>query len=223
MPIIRDEQFKRKVVEYYINNIVNRDEVADLFKCSPSSITTWAKNLDIKSYFNIIKFRTRQGNIEHQRLLTDNQKQIILGSLLGDGMIHCGIRIRRRTFIFTHGYKQLDYLKWKYKILNCKNKIRPYTTGFGSLGYRFTISNNYVEKLYNENYFLDKKQISLFLLESLQPLGFAIWYQDDGSWRKSGKWILATGEIKYYQRRIKLCTNSFNDQSRERKRKYGCC
>jgi len=46
--------------------------------------------------------------------LSNIQKQVILGSILGDGYM------RKKTnahLQITHSYKQKDYVDWKYKIL----------------------------------------------------------------------------------------------------------
>ncbi len=71
--------------------------------------------------------------------MEDDMENIILGTLLGDACLDKdGPTPRLRI---SHGEKQLDYLKWKCKLIECKKEPVPYITGYGSLAYQITYYN----------------------------------------------------------------------------------
>ena len=102
---------------------------------------------------------------------------------MGDGCILCRqTSNRRRTLSISHGHKQLNYLNWKHNELNCTNKIMKYLTGYGVVGYRFTMTHQFIEEIYDNSYNGDKKTVSKWFITQLGDLALAVWYQDDGSW-----------------------------------------
>jgi len=57
------------------------------------------------------------GNIVgRQNFISDFQKQIIIGCLLGDGRLECRSKNRTARLRIHHGEKQKDYVFWKYDI-----------------------------------------------------------------------------------------------------------
>ena len=130
--------------------------------------------------------------LQHHKGLNETQTQLVLGSFLGDG---CIIRENRTKYRFGsnrlalgHSVKQEDYLTKKHNTLGVlAGKMEKYTTGYGFPGLRTRsrpilelnnlIRSNYIIKEDNKNV----KIITRELLEKLNPLGYAIWYMDDGS------------------------------------------
>lgn len=102
----------------------------------------------------------------------DDQLQIILGSALGDGSLQkvsgndYEFRIK-----FTHSEKQLNYLKFKQQMLQCKE---PYIIKSG-----YTQETNIYTT--NSKVFLLPYKSKLDIIKNLDLRGIAILYMDDGS------------------------------------------
>lgn len=112
--------------------------------------------------------------------LSEIQKSILIGSLLGDGSL------RKKTntlFEVNHSYKQRDYVLWLYskfrEYVNYLPKLR--VNGENRISCRFTTrSIPAFNEFYNDFYFpTGHKTISK--LKKLDNLSRAIWFMDDGS------------------------------------------
>ena len=128
---------------------------------------------------------------------TQRQKEIAIGSLLGDAYL----RPSGNSFSlsFAHGEKQLAYLEWKQSEFNnfvaTKKFYRRETNFHGNAPcYSFsTITHPYLLKLHNLCYLNGVKRITGDWLELLSPLSLAVWYMDDGSLnRRYGTIVLCT-------------------------------
>lgn len=104
--------------------------------------------------------------------------------VLGDGCVS-----KVGQFQFQHGECQLEYLKWKLKLLN-ENGIRTSAvtisrnTGYGSNKNKCVARTQITTftRLLRKILYTPTKQISnIKLLNRLDPLGLAIWYMDDGN------------------------------------------
>ena len=113
--------------------------------------------------------------------LTQEQKSIIIGSLLGDEYLRIVPR-RRNAFIeINHSISEKDYVNWKYQKLKNLVKSPPKARkGKGKrIAYRFfTKQHPEITKLYQEFYQDREKVIPNF---KLNPLIIAVWFMDDGS------------------------------------------
>jgi len=105
----------------------------------------------------------------------DDQLQIIMGSFLGDGSLAKQSKFNTYRLRFTQGEKQFEYFKSKIKAFDLSYKM---------------IKSGYTQKL--SVYHSDSTKVFLLeddpmeLLNDIEPLGLAIWYQDDGSYSHSG-------------------------------------
>jgi hypothetical protein len=110
--------------------------------------------------------------------LTERQKAIIVGCLLGDGTMRCKTNALLEV---NHSIKQQGYVDWKYNELKELVSNQP-TKRFGNAGriaYRFTTrSLPELTKIYGKFYLDGKKIIPDNLL--IHPLSLAIWFMDDG-------------------------------------------
>ena len=133
--------------------------------------------------------------------LTQEQKSIIIGSLLGDGYLRI-IPGRKDAFLeVNHSIAEKGYVDWKYKALKNLVKSPPKARkGNGKrIAYRFfTRQHPEITNLYQE-FYQDKEKIIPNL--KLNPLIIAVWFMDDGS----------RSYQTYY-----LNTQSFNYQSQHR-------
>lgn len=111
--------------------------------------------------------------------LTEVQRSVILGCLLGDGYM------RKKTnahLEINHAYSQKDYVDWKYRIL--KNLVRTPPVkrrgNSGRVAYRFaTRSLPPITEFYEEFYRHGRKVVPSNL--QVSSLSLAVWFMDDGS------------------------------------------
>lgn len=113
--------------------------------------------------------------------LTQLQKSLIIGSLLGDGYIR-KLKGRKNAFLeINHSLKQKEYVDWKYAVLENLTVGRPKERlGNGErIAYRFyTKQHEELTKLMNMFYVGSKKIIPDIKLD---PVVLAVWFMDDGS------------------------------------------
>ena len=115
-----------------------------------------------------------------------NKNELLIYSmLLGDGWL-C-----KKDLRIQHSEKQLNYLKWKKKILEKNNiscssiKYRINKEGLGrnreyNAYYFYTKSYNFIKDFQDKYYQPNKISCILNNLKYLTPLSIAIWYMDDG-------------------------------------------
>ena len=114
--------------------------------------------------------------------ITDWQKQIIYGTLMGDGYS------LRGTLRITHGPKQLSYNEWLYSKLktfcNSSPIIKEQKSGFGkSVQSRLvTRSVGWISQIANEFYHTNKKTVPSDIITKMGWPGIGIWFADDGSY-----------------------------------------
>jgi recombination protein RecA len=153
-------------------------------------------------------------------LLSDQQFQVVLGSLMGDGNLSSNRRDRNGVrFRLGHGAKQSEYLRWKTALMgNIRHAVRENAKGASFVD--FTPLPELAE-LQRAVYFGDgKKLFSEEYLKALTPLALAIWYMDDGSFalRSKGLQERTTGGSG----RIEICVEAMTEGTRARLRDYLC-
>jgi recombination protein RecA len=152
------------------------------------------------------------------RRLSDQQMQVVLGSLMGDGNLSPNRRGRSGTrFRLGHGARQAAYLDWKVSLLGNIGCSRT-SNAKGAVFADFTPLPELAE-LHEAVYFGDgKKHLSWDYLKELTPLALAIWYMDDGSFivRSKGVQERTQGGTG----RIEVCVEAMSPGSRERLAQY---
>ena len=138
--------------------------------------------------------------------LSEIQKQLMLGLLLGDG----GLSVRNDSFIFSicQGIAQKEYFQYKAAILNKLFSQHPNLVGKGFPGSKPRLRGIIRQSLAVKNflYLLGittklKRQITHELCHIINPIGFAFWYMDDGSLQ---------GNSEKQRPRAFFATNSFS-------------
>lgn len=119
--------------------------------------------------------------------LTEQQKQLVLGTLLGDGGLWKGGPNKNAKYHMVHSVKQREYFFYKYKIL------QPFALDYlKTKAYLPETNKNYWELRCGTmrhpgfNYFYDMfygngKKLPANLYNWLNPYVLALWYMDDGS------------------------------------------
>ena len=120
------------------------------------------------------------------------QKQIILGSLLGDAGINKDKRYEGYEFAERHSIRQIDYLKWKNQYLNFNFKT------YEKHNLCTIRKSNKIFKEYKKLFYKGfTKVITKEILNKVNSLGLAVWYLDDGDYVYKSNYIrLATHNFK---------------------------
>jgi recombination protein RecA len=149
--------------------------------------------------------------------LSEQQWQVVLGSLMGDGNLSLQPNGRGVRFRLGHGPKQIAYLDWKASLFgNIGQTRRISRTGAGFVD---CTPLPELAELREAVYFGDgKKTFSDEYLKALTPLALAIWYMDDACFTVRSKGVQArtaggTG-------RIEICVDAMNAGTRERLVEY---
>jgi recombination protein RecA len=156
--------------------------------------------------------------VAEPQLLSDQQMQVILGSLMGDGNLSPNLRGRSGTrFRLGHGAKQAEYLDWKVSLLGnieCSRNVNAKGAVFAD----FTPLAELAE-LHDVVYFgAGKKHLTWDYLKTLTPLALAIWYMDDGGFTVRSKGLQE--RTQGGSGRIEICVEAMSPGSRERLVQY---
>jgi len=179
-----------KFSEHQINEIIklcdNGEKVykiAEIFGVDRHTISKILKRYGRKSNYSSKKF-----DKVRKIPFSENHKNIIIGTLLGDGCIY---KQRKNTnnmykYYLSHSKKQKEYFLWKF------NNLKPFITKYyetetNILGKTHnqlkatSIAHSefkfYADMFYDNNVKIIPKNIALFL----NPITMAIWFMDDGS------------------------------------------
>lgn len=131
-------------------------------------------------------------------LLSDYQKDVLIGTLLGDGSLYSDGWSENYRLQIVQGDKQKDYLFWKFNVFsNCCCSAPSYQKLNQSWRIR-TISHNefncYAKMFYTQK----KKVVPSNLSEYLNPLALAVWFMDDGALGPRGEgYILNTQSFSF--------------------------
>lgn len=154
-------------------------QIASKLGCTPSNIIYLRKKLKLESNFKRRNYPT----------ITDEQRSIIIGSVMGDAGLYMQKTSISPEFMCQHGPTQLEYNEWKMeklKSLNCylrSFKRKTVNKKTGKL-YEFNLLRTKVNKnllpLYNAFYKNGKKIITNEILEHYDELSLAVHFMDDG-------------------------------------------
>lgn len=197
----------RKAKELYDSGM-SQKEIAKLFNMKQNSLS-----IGMRQRFGLMPKGKR---IKEE--ITQKQKELLFGSLLGDGFLNFKYKdekvLGNFRFIEEHGEKQEEYLRYKGEILknllsksgiSCRERI---DTRFKNPNYKiFTLRTRAIldlEDFYNM-FYNKRKKIVPKDLTLLTPFALAIWFMDDGCDHFPG---------------YKLSTNNFSKEEVIRLSKY---
>ncbi|WSX82678.1 intein-containing recombinase RecA [Micromonospora sp. NBC_00898] len=152
------------------------------------------------------------------RRLSEQQWQVVLGSLMGDGALSANRHDRSGVrFRLGHGAQQMDYLGWKVSLLGNITHSRR-TDARGAVFADFTPLPE-LDELRRAVYLGDgKKHLSWDYLKALTPLALAVWYMDDGCFTLRSKGMQE--RTKGGSGRIEICVEAMAEGSRDRLVEY---
>lgn len=181
---------------------IHKEEFEELFNRGLSDYKI-AKILGVSSD-GIYSYRMRNGYVRKDLRvnpgisLTEYQKEVLIGTLLGDSCLRC--TNRNPYMVCEHGYKQRDYCLHKYSIFKSLGSIyreseRRTADKRTGICYKSSIlllpANPEFAPFYSLFYKDGKKIIPVDLLNSITPVSLAFWFMDDG-YKMSKSYALAT-------------------------------
>lgn len=174
------------------------------------------------------QYRARHGSMSSVTTSGFSKKEILYGSLMGDGYLFGNDRYTKR-FGFFQQEKNKQYVEFlatilgeHYKNINIlykKPKERWNTKG----QHGFQITDKYFNHLYKTFYPKKRKRVTQKILRVLTPLSLAIWHMDDGSLIiPKRKYVNKNSETVYHNggRWIILSTHSFTLKEHKMIQKY---
>lgn len=120
-------------------------------------------------------------------VLTHRQREILVGTLLGDGHLETLNHGRTYRLKIEHSIKQRDYVEWLLK----EFRSWIHTGMYGKLKYEkeYVGFNTYTHgalRFYAQQFYSDgKKNVPKMINKLLSPLSLAVWFMDDGSWKSN--------------------------------------
>ena len=113
--------------------------------------------------------------------LTQIQRSIIIGTLLGDGYLRC-MPGRKDSFLeVNHSAKAREYVDWKFNQLKTITRSAPKQRKSNGIriAYRFfTRQHSELSELHKLFYF---EKLKIVPDIALDPIALAVWFMDDGS------------------------------------------
>lgn len=184
---LKDVLSYSQLYEDYVENHKTDKEIAEKYGFNIETLRKYRNKLGINRYV-ISKI--------NEMSLTNHQKEIINGTILGDGYIS-----PEGVLEITHSNDQYSYIYWMSKKLY--SILAP--TGLHQCSknkHRFrTKALDYLKNIRKFLYPNGKKIITREFLNELTPLSLAVWFQDDAYVDQGSNYI--------------LCTQGFDDPERE--------
>jgi len=153
--------------------------------------------------------------------LSQTQKSVIIGSLLGDGYLRI-VPGRQNAFLeMNHSFSQKEYVDWKYSIFQDITKSAPKKRVMDDVrtAYRFyTKQHPEITRLYRMFY---KDGIKIIPRDiHITSLSLAVWFMDDGSRCRTSDVYLNTQQFDHEgQMRLVNMLKEFNLEARLNKDK----
>lgn len=172
--------------------------------------------------------------IEHYKQalkLSDFQREVLVGTLLGDGCLETQNQGRTYRLKIEHSLSQKEYVDWKYKIFKnlvlSELRIRKFKAyGVERKNYCFSTLSIGALRFYAHQFYENKRKIVPKLINRmLTPLALAVWFMDDGSIKSSQHRALVIHAQSFakddLERIIQVLKRKFNISAVLRKRKDG--
>ena len=150
--------------------------------------------------------------------LTETQRQIIVGLLLGDGHLESQNRGRTYRLKIEYSIKQKAYVDWLYQIFSEWSRQAPKSRIKKSfdkdiISYGFTTYSSGLLRFYGQQFYLGKKKIIPKTIKKLlSPQSLAIWFMDDGSWKSSHHHTYIIHTLGYKKSELNLMKEVLKDK-----------
>ncbi len=149
------------------------------------------KILTVRGYIRADQLNTTDVIVTPYQSLNRHQKQVVVGSILGDGCLQKRNRTGWANLQISHCEKQREYLLWKTLILgNLLSSICQNNNELRCINNKWIQSSSFTQytsvmhpelsELEKQVYKNKTKTIGSWV-EQINPFGLAVWYQDDGT------------------------------------------
>ncbi len=118
--------------------------------------------------------------------LTDLQRSILIGTLLGDGHLETQDNGKTYRLKIEHQLLQKDYMEWLYGYFKewVRGGIYQKSKMQNKEYVGFTTYSHGAFRFYAQQFYVGRKKIIPKIIgKLLDPLSIAIWFMDDGSWK----------------------------------------
>lgn len=188
----------------YMTEGLNHEEMAFEGKCSKRVIEKWCSE----------KHRLTQEFRKINKQMNSIQKDLVIGSLLGDG--HVDKRETQPIFIVSHAENQKDYLFWKYELMKDLMNMTP--SYYKEEYHPFRIDKQY---LCQPHYRISSRIHDCFtpyremskhdLINNLNEFSLSVFALDDG-YRADSNWQICLADIPMNDRHffIDIMESRFN-------------
>lgn len=189
------ESFNREDSEKLFKNGKNYKEIAKILNVNQNTLNSYF----IRKYGILPSEKRQSKSIK----LTQNQKETLFGTLLGDGNLRMFKKGKNASGKIEHCEKQLEFIKFKHKILEnlsadiyLSNRIDNRFINSNYIAYSFRINTNPDLNIFYNMFYNNGKKFIPKDLSLLTPLAIAIWFMDDGSKTKESYTIATNSFLK---------------------------
>jgi recombination protein RecA len=148
-----------------------------------------------------------------EQKLSDQQWQILLGGLMGDGALSATKSEHAARFRWGHGAKQAAYGDWKAEMFANIGVARS-TNAKGAVFHDMAPLAELAELRRVVYMTGGRKTLTTDYLKALTPLSLAVWFMDDGSFTRRSKGLQA--RTAGGSGRVEICVEAFTEGSQER-------
>lgn len=165
--------------EMYIKNKLTVKQIGSIYNVDNKTVNGWLKHHNIQAFSDKRKYYHLKA-----RPLTNKQKELVIGAMLGDGFLSRKKKSSTRLTI-QHNEKMLQYLLWKRDIMNnFVNTVRCASEQIGKKNAEYwswvSIRHNELNFYHSLFYENNKKVIRENIAHYLTPFSMAIWFMDNG-------------------------------------------
>lgn len=182
---------KKTLEDLYLKKRLTTYELAELFKVDRRTIGRWLSHHDIDK-----NPKQRKYELIKKIPLTTQQREMIVGTVLGDGcIVPHGRKNKSYRLMIGHCEEQEEFVLWKKAVLgNLVNVIaRREDKRKNSIILTFnTVTHDEFRFFYNLFYTNGKKIIKRELINYITPFSIAVWFCDDGSINKNVNMRIST-------------------------------
>jgi recombination protein RecA len=150
---------------------------------------------------------------EVDQKLSEQQWQVLLGGLMGDGALSPSQSGHAARFRWGHGAKQAAYGDWKAEMFANVGVARS-TNAKGAVFHDMTPLAELAELRRVVYLTGERKTLTSEYLKALTPLSLAVWYMDDGTFTLRSKGLQA--RTAGVSGRVEICVEAFSGGSQER-------
>lgn len=163
--------------------------------------------------------------------LSELQKQVLVGTLLGDGCLETQNQGRTYRLKIEHSIAQKDYVDWKYQVFKEFTLSEPRIhkrISYSAIrsNYCFSTVSHGSLRFYGQQFYRNGKKVMPGLIgKMLTPLALAVWFMDDGSIKSKQHKALVIHSQSFnkqdLEKIIKVLDKKYGIKSALRKRKDG--